>query len=128
MLEATCTACGTVNRVADADVPVGAKFVNCASCKSRVAIPVKTAANVPAPQSEALDLADLPAPRRTSALGNDAAKPAPRSGLAAADPAELPAPRAAKKPGPLPPPPVDLDDLLGAAGVDLPAPKSATGP
>jgi tetratricopeptide (TPR) repeat protein len=130
MLEATCTACGTVNHVADADVPVGAKFVNCASCKSRVAIPVKTAANVPPPQSEALDLADLPAPRRPSALGAEAAKPAPRSGLAAAELADLPAPRAAPK-KPLPPPPagapLDLDDILGAEGVDLPAPKREAG-
>ncbi|MDQ3368801.1 MAG: hypothetical protein M3680_25540, partial [Myxococcota bacterium] len=87
MIEATCSACGTTNRIADAGVPVGAKFVNCASCKSRVAIADKAAtaaAGKPAPTGGtaggALDIADLPAPRRQSALGGEAPKPAPRSG------------------------------------------------
>src|SRR5687768_13223844 len=118
MIEATCTACGTVNRIADADIPVGAKFVNCASCKSRVGIPVKAAATKVGGAGTALDFADLPAPRRQSALGGESAKPAPRSGLAAASEpaaeAELPAPRS-KKPGPPAAPtgsPLDLDDLL----------------
>ena len=33
----------TVARIAEADVPAGAKFVNCASCKSRVPLPQKMA-------------------------------------------------------------------------------------
>ena len=135
MIEATCTACGTVNRIADADVPVGAKFVNCASCKSRVAVAGKPATGAkppPTPRGEALDFADLPAPRRGSALGGDAAatKPVPRSGLAAASAEpELPAPRnkrpiaSAQPPGEA----LDLDELLEApdAGTDLPAPRPA---
>src|SRR5688500_11567137 len=117
MIEATCTACGTVNRIADADVPVGAKFVNCASCKSRVAIPAakSAAATKVGGAGTALDFADLPAPRRGSALGGEPPqKPAPKSGLAAAnEPAELPVPRN-KKPIPAAAPPgsLDLDDLL----------------
>src|SRR5262245_53598406 len=110
MIEATCTACGTVNRISDADVPPGTKFLACASCKSRVAIPPKgAAAPRPAtPRGAALDFADLPAPRRQSALGGESTKPAPRSGLAAASAEpELPAPRT-KKPMP-PPSPGSLD-------------------
>ena len=40
MIEATCSACGTQNRVSEASVPVGAKFITCADCKARVAINV----------------------------------------------------------------------------------------
>ncbi|MDQ3339726.1 MAG: tetratricopeptide repeat protein [Myxococcota bacterium] len=129
MIEATCTTCGTVNRIADADVPVGAKFVNCASCKSRVAFATTSAARAPAPR-DALDLADLPAPRRNSPLTGEVGKPAQRSGLAAAhtEP-ELPAPRNKK---PIAPPPgpggaLDLDDLLVPpdGGADLLAPRPA---
>ncbi|MCW5805950.1 MAG: hypothetical protein KIT31_26530, partial [Deltaproteobacteria bacterium] len=77
MIEATCTACGNVNRVSDADIPVGARFVTCVTCKARVAIPTKTgamaavlppgidaaapgAAQAAAAALEGLDLADLP--------------------------------------------------------------------
>ncbi|MEO8702097.1 MAG: tetratricopeptide repeat protein [Kofleriaceae bacterium] len=148
MIEATCTACGNINHVAEAEIPVGAKFVNCATCKARVALPTKTAIGAsnlkppavpPIPKDPGfrpppdLGLSDLPAPKaRSSALGAEpSAKAAPRSGLAAALDADLPAPR-----GPRPPPaasqlpPIDLGDLLPpTAGVgsdrsDLPAPKS----
>ena len=127
MIEATCSACGTPNRIAEADVPVGAKFVTCASCKSRVALPARAAAAT-APQGER-ELADLPAPRRQSGLGAadlPAPKPAPKSGLAAFD-GDLPAPRP-KAPSPLA---LELDELVPArpatidAGVDLPAPKAS---
>ncbi|HTL34059.1 MAG TPA: tetratricopeptide repeat protein [Kofleriaceae bacterium] len=152
MIEATCAACGTVARIAESDVPVGAKFVTCASCKSRVPLPQQAAAttpakgtpvksvSIPAIPSKApppipvkgkgdVDLADLPAPKRQSPLsGADASKPNPRSALAGA---ELPAPKAAKPPAPAPGA-LDLDDLMPAptpkakadVGIsDLPAPK-----
>ena len=138
MIEATCSACGTLNRIAEADVPMGAKFVNCTSCKSRVALPAKLATlpKVPPPvppkgppavalgpaggKNDIIDLADLPAPRRASALGGEASKPAPRSALSLADD-ELPAPK------PRAPAPLDLDDMLSPSdsGVsDLPAPRT----
>jgi predicted Zn-dependent protease len=139
MIEATCSACGTVNRIAEADVPLGAKFVSCASCKSRVNLPAQTRAlppvagpkpigipKIPIPTMNR-EIADLPAPKRGNALGGlEASKPAPKSGLEIAD---LPAPKGpslAKSSGGA----LDLDDLLpapkgpAASGIsDLPAPK-----
>jgi Flp pilus assembly protein TadD len=157
MIEANCVACGTLNRIAESDVPPGAKFVTCTSCKSRVAMPaVKTTQlptpppmppklggvppipkmvppvpKVPAPAPKpaataALELADLPAPKRASPLGGDVSKPAPKSGLAAALDEDLPAPRP-KSSGSAA---LDLDDLIAPAAAkrdegisDLPAPK-----
>jgi hypothetical protein len=136
MIEATCAACGTVARIAEADVPAGAKFINCASCKSRVPLPGRAATpargvrvpSIPIPKiappippkqkADELDLADLPAPKRNSPLGGSdgGTKPAPRSALADA---ELPVPKGAKPPAPAPGP-LDLDDLMPS---DLPAPK-----
>jgi tetratricopeptide (TPR) repeat protein len=111
MIEATCSACGTLNRVSEASVPVGAKFFTCADCKARIAVPqppsVAPASGPtgqakppprplsPAKTSNVIDLADLPAPKRASALGpipppplatrpGLPAKPPVRSGLAAA--------------------------------------------
>ncbi len=153
MIEATCGACGTVARIAEADVPMGAKFVTCASCKSRVALPQSAAAKpaipgvkppaippkipgktptppagIAASKAPTVDLADLPAPKRGSALaGVEGGKAAPKSPLGGA---ELPAPKAAKPPAAAPGA-LDLDDLMpsdkGGGGVglaDLPAPKS----
>ena len=150
MIEAPCAACGTLNRIAEADLPAGAKFVTCATCKSRVALPtVKTTAGAtPPPKAPAIpavpkipagpktpppmpavkpppgfDLADLPAPKRSNALaGAGDAKPAPKSALSDVD---LPAPKPASRGG------INLDDPLPtpspartALGVaDLPAPK-----
>ncbi|HUS29466.1 MAG TPA: tetratricopeptide repeat protein [Kofleriaceae bacterium] len=138
MIEATCAACGTVARIAESDVPVGAKFVTCASCKARVVLPQQAASSTPAKgiksvsipaipktpppipakgRSDTIDLADLPAPKRSSPLaGAEPSKPAPRSALSGAD---LPAPKVAKPPAPAPGA-LDLDDLMPA---DLPAPK-----
>jgi tetratricopeptide (TPR) repeat protein len=120
MIEAACTACGNINRVAEGDLPSGTKFVICASCKARVPIPHRAKTGG--------DISDLPSPKRTSALGGEASKPAPRSGLAAALDAELPAPRGGPRPA-TPPPALELDDLLappGSVGItDLPAPKGA---
>jgi predicted Zn-dependent protease len=136
MIEATCAACGMVNRIAEADVPVGAKFVSCTSCKSKVALPAKPAAlpragiaipaippklptlpkGSPAAKNDSLGLADLPAPKRQSPLAGaepTPPKPAPRSALAGA--AELPVPKGGAKP---PQPQVgalDLDDLMPPA-------------
>jgi tetratricopeptide (TPR) repeat protein len=156
MIEATCSACGTLNRVPEASVPVGAKFVTCIDCKSRIALPSAAAVPplpklppasprppivVPPPSaqtSDVIDLADLPAPKRASALGPApkpparTAIPAMRSGLAAALDPELPAPKAMRA---QPAPTLDLDDLLapeaaarvdsGLAGRDLPPTGSA---
>ncbi|HEY0191832.1 MAG TPA: hypothetical protein VGC42_11975, partial [Kofleriaceae bacterium] len=142
MIEATCAACGTVNRVADGTLPGGAKFITCAGCKARVAVvaagaaPGAAAGAAPdAAPDAAIDLADLPAPRRSSALGPaPAAGGKPRSGLAAALDPELPAPRVPRglSAGP---PALELDDLPSGGvpsslfasdgGVDLPAPKQA---
>jgi predicted Zn-dependent protease len=126
MIEATCSACGTVNRIGEADVPVGAKFVSCASCKSRVILPAQQRAqggnaatqSIPilASPVKTLEIADLPTPKRGHALaGLEASKPAPKSAL---DLGELPAPKAK----PRVEVPLDLDDLLPA---DLPAPKAS---
>jgi hypothetical protein len=35
MIEAACTACGNINRVNEADLPTGAKFVTCPSGGAR---------------------------------------------------------------------------------------------
>ena len=143
MIEVTCAACGTLNRIAESDVAPGAKFANCTSCKSRMALPVKAPTGAipkvppiptaPIPKvppaippiggrsATRVDLADLPAPKRTSPLATLAdSKPAPRSALADA---ELPAPKAQPKAGAAAP--LDLDDLMPA---DLPAPKPKTMP
>jgi len=134
MIEATCSACGTANRIAEADVPVGAKFVSCSSCKSRVLLPAQPRAqtakpaapaatptigipNIPGPAKN-IEMADLPAPKRGNALaGMEASRPAPKSGL---DLADLPAPKGPSSARPSRLAPLDLDDLLPA---DLPAPK-----
>ncbi len=129
MIEATCGACGTVNRFAEGDVPIGTKFLPCASCKSRVNLPGRATMPgaqpipkipatppprpppipVPLPQGAkpaVIDLADLPAPKRASPLaGNEPSKPAPRSALSEVGKAA-----------------VELDDLIPQA--DLPAPKT----
>ncbi|HEY0478584.1 MAG TPA: tetratricopeptide repeat protein [Kofleriaceae bacterium] len=151
MIEASCSACGTLNRVSEANVPVGAKFITCADCKSRIAIPGVAAAPPPPPKlppanpaaarsGGAGDLSDLPAPKRTSALGPpprprpappkaEPSRPAPRGGLAAALDPELPAPKATRSAGPPSAPTLELDDPPATAafdgGVDLPAPKRA---
>jgi tetratricopeptide (TPR) repeat protein len=116
MIEAACTACGMVTRLADADIPASATFVNCASCKSRVALPARAAAAAPV-----VELADLPAPRRQSALNTAT----PRGGAPLASEPGLPAPRVKKIPTAAPAAALELDDLLGApdGGADLPAPR-----
>ncbi|MEO8551189.1 MAG: hypothetical protein ABI678_14500, partial [Kofleriaceae bacterium] len=134
MIEATCSACGTVNRIAEADVPLGAKFVTCTSCKSRVILPANVQGRVPttkvplipAPaipkipspampaRAPAKDLADLPAPKRQGPLaGMEASKPAPRSGL---DLSDLPAPKTI---------PVGLSDLPAPKGRAMTPPKAS---
>jgi tetratricopeptide (TPR) repeat protein len=160
MIEATCAACGTLNRVPEANVPVGAKFITCADCKARVAIapvtapppapkpngpppgklppaipsiakPTPIAVPTPAQPADVIDLADLPAPKRTSALGPAPSPTARRSALEH----ELPAPKS--RTGSMPT--LDLDDLPSPAspaspaaaltndgGIDLPAPKTAS--
>ncbi len=127
MIEATCPACGTLNRIAEPNVPVGAKSVACASCKTR--IPLNTG---PATPGSTLDLTDLPAPKSRASLGpaGAPAKPAgapPRPVLSFDD--DLPAPKPTARAAPpsiAPPPgngPLNLDDFLAPAEPDLPAPK-----
>ncbi|HTR55550.1 MAG TPA: tetratricopeptide repeat protein [Kofleriaceae bacterium] len=150
MIEAPCAACGTLNRIAEADVPAGAKFVTCSSCKSRLPLPAaKTiggappaprppAIPVPKPGKPTADLADLPAPKRTSALaGTDTpSKPAPRSALSVGD-ADLPAPKSASALADLPAPKAKASSALAdppapkakapSAHADPPAPKTTPG-
>src|SRR4051812_42821657 len=140
MIEATCSACGTLNRVTEASVPVGSKFITCADCKSRIALGGRaTPPAIPKPgarPSEMVGLADLPAPKRASALGAEPSRPAARppalpakpvasrSGLAAALDPDLPAPkplRSTQAMAAVAPPTVDLDDPRGVT-LDQPAP------
>src|SRR5690242_7521583 len=142
MIEATCAACGTVNRMTEADVPQGAKYVTCASCKSRVVIPGATTGSRPRVPTGALpkpqlpstpgapaDVLDLPVPKRQSALaGTEPSRPAPRSALSLD--IDLPAPKGASSSGNAPT--LELDDLLlspggGDGAADLPAPKASGG-
>ncbi|HEX4423143.1 MAG TPA: tetratricopeptide repeat protein [Kofleriaceae bacterium] len=145
MIEATCAACGTLNRVPEANVPAGAKFITCVDCKARVAIAVPIAVPTPAVPTDIIDLADLPAPKRSSAIGpfQPPASKAPgtgripmRAGLAATRDPELSAPRPARGPGGSATtgsvPALDLDAppssgssalMSNDGGIDLPAPK-----
>src|SRR5262245_57941463 len=138
MIEATCSACGTLNRVSEATVPVGAKFITCADCKSRIAIapppPIPPAGKLPTPSADGprptsgLDLTDLPAPKRASALGP--LPPVPSRPAAAAKlptPPATPPPLPAAPPPPTPPAPT-LGGIAAALDPELPAPKARTGP
>ncbi len=154
MIEATCSACGTLNRIAEADVSAGAKFVNCSSCKSRVALAAKAGVIPPIPKPplprmpppmpkgpppvsvgvpsippvaggrSEIDLSDLPAPKRQSPLAD---LPAPKGGPRSAlssSLSDLPAPRSAAA-APVPPPMSSGSlDLDDLMGGDLPAPKA----
>jgi Flp pilus assembly protein TadD len=133
-IEVSCSTCGTINRIAESDLPAGAKFVSCASCKSRVALPpIKASRPPPLPAGpsggagSSIGLSDLPAPKRNNPLGNaEPSRPAPRSAIAQAD---LPMPRGGRQQPPSAPPVTasgsfDLDDLLPAdGGAELPVPK-----
>ncbi len=118
MIEATCSACGTLNRIAEADVPAGAKFVNCSSCKSRVALPVKTGA-IPTIPSIKPPLPKMPPPTPKGPPGVSLGPPGtvpnipPMSGGTndKIDLSDLPAPK--------------RQSPLGNAGPSKPAPRSA---
>jgi len=128
-IEATCTTCGTINRVGEADVPAGAKFVPCISCKSRVALPPMKASRPPplpgGPPKGAgspIGLSDLPAPKRQSPLsGAEPSRPAPRSAISEID---LLAPKARQSAPVTTSGTFDLDDLLPDTSAEFPAPKS----
>jgi len=100
MIEATCSACGTLHRVPAASVPAGARFITCIGCKARVALPrlpsspgtlprlpsalpLPPTAVPPAskPPSDG-DFADLPAPKRPTSLGIGPPQPASRTSTA----------------------------------------------
>src|SRR5512140_3506943 len=100
MIEATCPACGTRNRVPDASVHAGARFLTCVECKARVAIPLPTSPGTLPKLPPALpplaptavppttrpisnvDFADLPAPKRPTSLGIGPPQPASRTSTA----------------------------------------------
>jgi tetratricopeptide (TPR) repeat protein len=72
MIEVTCGACGTTHRFADGDVPAAGKMVTCARCKARIRVPGAAEADLldlaePAAggTGDVIDLADLPAPKRS---------------------------------------------------------------
>src|SRR5262245_14055169 len=122
MIEATCTACGNTQRIADGEVPAGSTFVLCTNCNSRIALPSMAADPAGLPASLRSDLMDLPAPKRTSALGiAEAPRPPSRPGGTA--PQE--APRA-----PPPPAPASDDDSAapGAVQIDFEASRAMTRP
>ncbi len=154
MIEATCSACGTQNRIAEADVSAGARFVNCSSCKSRVALPAKAGAippipkpllpKLPAPMAKGpspvssaapsspplargkteIDLSDLPAPKRQSPLAD---LPAPKSGPRSAlssSLGDLPAPRTPATAAAAAPALAGSLDLDDLMGGDLLAPQA----
>ena len=154
MIEATCSACGTLNRIAEADVPAGAKFVNCSSCKSRVALPMKTGAipSIPSIRSSPpLPKMPPPMPKGPPPISagipnippmaggaNDKIDlsdlPAPKRQSPLGNEPSRPAPRSALSssladlPAPRPPgggPAPSLDLDDLMGGPDLPAPKSA---
>jgi len=79
-----------------------------------------------------LDLADLPAPKRSSPLGGAPSQPLPKGALNLDG--DLPAPKAPSRATvnkPMAPPPaagpLNLDDFLAPAEPDLPAPKARGG-
>ncbi|MBL0218505.1 MAG: tetratricopeptide repeat protein [Myxococcales bacterium] len=132
MIEATCSACGTLNRIAEADVPAGAKFVNCSSCKSRVALPIKTATAIPGIPGIPKPPPKVPPPTPKGppavALGPSGAAPPPvTSGPTdIVDLADLPAPRRQSPLGAEPSRPAPRSALASAYD-DLPAPRPPGG-
>jgi len=190
MIEATCSACGALNRVPDASVRAGARLFTCTNCKARGAIPLPTSPGTltspfptspgtlpkltsplpaspgtlpkltsPLPTSPAtavppasksnrgLDFADLPAPKRPTALGIGPPQPASRTSTASKLPLhtgltqplaheldpELPAPKITRTGGPTTASKIELGELGPSAalmtnegGIDLPAPKRNT--
>ena len=133
MIEATCSACGTLNRIAEADVPAGAKFVNCNSCKSRVALPVKTASMIPSIPKPTLPKMPPPMPKGPPpvTLGPAGTNPPPGKPAGPAEDfglAELPAPKPRQSPlGAEPASKPAPRSALSSALDDLPAPRPAGG-
>ncbi len=131
MIEATCSACGTLNRIAEADVPAGAKFVNCSSCKSRVALPVKTGA-IPSIPKPPLPKMPPPMPKGPPpvSLGPSGAVPniPPMAGGAndKIDLSDLPAPKRQSPLGNEPSRPAPRS-ALSSSLADLPAPRPPGG-
>lgn len=132
MIEANCVACGTLNRIAEGDVPAGAKFVTCTSCKSRVALPAAKTTQLPTPPAPISKLGGVPpipkapgaAPPKVPAPAKPAARPAPTASL---DLADLPAP---KRQSPLvgeTSKPAPKSGLAAALDDDLPAPRPKAG-
>jgi tetratricopeptide (TPR) repeat protein len=73
MIEVTCGACGTTHRFADGDVPAAGKMVTCARCKARLRVPgpadagfLDLAEPAAGGTGDVIDLADLPAPKRSA--------------------------------------------------------------
>ncbi len=154
MIEAACTACGTINRVNEADLPAGARFLTCTSCKSRVGLPAigvaptlpmldatiprGPATTPPAVPPSGARPGPVPAPPTLPPSGAPRPGPAPSRtaslGEAARAPSARPsAPRVGAGEGPGRPSSsgIDLDFMPGESafsGADLPAPKGALPP
>jgi tetratricopeptide (TPR) repeat protein len=86
MIEVTCGACGTTHRFADGDVPAAGKMVTCARCKARIAVPgpggglLDLAGPAAGGTGDVIDLADLPAPKRTTGAAQGKKSTAAASG------------------------------------------------
>ncbi|MGE0396094.1 MAG: tetratricopeptide repeat protein [Kofleriaceae bacterium] len=133
MIEATCSACGTHNRIAETDVPVGAKFVACSSCKSRVALPNATKQAVPTIPKLPTAVPAIPSIKGGVPKVPAAKPPAipvgpPSIPLGPAGASAIPVPTSASDPNEI----IDLSDLpapkrqspLGGAPESKPAPRS----
>jgi tetratricopeptide (TPR) repeat protein len=141
MIEATCSACGALNRVSEANVPVGAKFITCADCKSRIAIaapqaPGQAGSRTPPPIPRAPGIATSAGPTRSASAAGPARSASAASPDDAFDLADLPAPKRASPLGPLgserarpaarpvlPAMPSPTRAGLNALDPDLPAPR-----
>src|SRR5882757_2766975 len=124
MIEATCAACGTLNRVPEANEPVGAKFITCADCKARVAISPVAAAPSPSAPSVNRPSGGPPTGKLPPAIPSLAGKstitvPPPAQPTHVIDLADLPAPKPNSALGPAPSPAA----RRSALDPELPAPK-----
>ncbi|MFN0250795.1 MAG: tetratricopeptide repeat protein [Kofleriaceae bacterium] len=132
MIEATCSACGTHNRIAETDVPIGAKFVVCSSCKSRVALPGATKQAVPTLPKLPTVVPAIPSIKPPAKAAAGAKPPAipvgpPSVSLGPAGARPIPVPASTSNPNEI----IDLSDLpapkrhspLGATE-SKPAPRS----
>ncbi|MGE3454171.1 MAG: tetratricopeptide repeat protein, partial [Kofleriaceae bacterium] len=127
MIEATCSACGTLNRVAESDVPAGTKFVNCSSCMSKVALPGKPTSTGPLPiKPPAGMLPKVAPPLKPPAVPKPPPVPSRVTPVAGSPIAPKP-PATPAIPAIAAPPPAPVAPAAPAFDLaDLPAPKRAS--